>query len=206
MRSVDNRAVREAQVEGLLEVRAKRDPQRCRAALEEPACGGGIARREPGGARDRGGSRARGERGRDLGGARSGSSPLATYRQCGRLSGVYAAAYRDDEAFAALVRDVTRLRGGDRASPPPARCEAGSGRPRSGRAESSPPAFADLGFDVDIGALFQTPGEAASEAWTTTCTWWECPPRRALTEPWCPSSSRLCARAEARRWWSSAAA
>ena len=29
---------------------------------------------------------------------------------------------------------------------------------------SSPPAFADLGFDVDIGPLFQTPAEAARQA------------------------------------------
>nr|VFJ61107.1 MAG: methylmalonyl-CoA mutase C-terminal domain-containing protein [Candidatus Kentron sp. FW] len=27
-----------------------------------------------------------------------------------------------------------------------------------------PTAFADLGFDVDIGALFQTPGEVAKQA------------------------------------------
>ena len=34
----------------------------------------------------------------------------------------------------------------------------------TGARESSPPPLADLGFDVDIGALFQTPAEAASEA------------------------------------------
>ena len=29
---------------------------------------------------------------------------------------------------------------------------------------SSPPAFADIGFDVDVGPLFQTPDEAAQDA------------------------------------------
>ncbi len=32
-------------------------------------------------------------------------------------------------------------------------------------------AMADLGFDVDIGPLFQTPEEAARRPWRTTCTW-----------------------------------
>jgi methylmalonyl-CoA mutase len=32
-------------------------------------------------------------------------------------------------------------------------------------------AYADLGFDVDIGPLFQQPDEAARMARRTTCTW-----------------------------------
>ena len=32
--------------------------------------------------------------------------------------------------------------------------------------------YADIGFDVDMGPLFQTPAEAAKQAVETTCTWW----------------------------------
>ena len=32
-------------------------------------------------------------------------------------------------------------------------------------------AYADLGFDVDIGPLFQTPEETARRPSRTTCTW-----------------------------------
>ena len=33
-------------------------------------------------------------------------------------------------------------------------------------------AFADIGFDVDIGPLFQTPREVARLPWRAMCTWW----------------------------------
>ncbi len=36
-------------------------------------------------------------------------------------------------------------------------------------------AFADLGFDVDIGPLFATPEEAARQAVEMTSTWWASP-------------------------------
>jgi methylmalonyl-CoA mutase len=51
-------------------------------------------------------------------------------------------------------------------------------------------AYADLGFDVDMGPLFQTPKNARARRSRTTCTpsasarW---PP---ATRPWCPRSSR----------------
>ena len=35
-------------------------------------------------------------------------------------------------------------------------------------------AFADLGFDVDIGPLFQTPAETARRRSRTTSTWSAC--------------------------------
>ncbi len=48
-------------------------------------------------------------------------------------------------------------------------------------------AFADLGFDVDIGPLFATPAEAARRRWRTTCTSSASPPWRRANSPWCRS-------------------
>ena len=42
-------------------------------------------------------------------------------------------------------------------------------------------AFADIGFDVDIGPLFQTPREVARWQWRTTCTCSASPPWPAAT-------------------------
>ena len=160
VRSVDNRAVREAQVEGLREVRAKRDPQRCRAALESlraAAASPGANLVEPAIAAAR--ARASvGEISAEL--ERIFSRHVPAVRA---VSGVYAAAYRDDEAFAALVRDVTRFAEETGRRPRLLVAKLGQdGHDRGARIIAT--AFADLGFDVDIGALFQTPGEAASEA------------------------------------------
>jgi methylmalonyl-CoA mutase len=46
-------------------------------------------------------------------------------------------------------------------------------------------AFADLGFDVDIGPLFQTPEEARARPSRTTCT-------RSACRPWPPATRRWC--------------
>ncbi len=48
-------------------------------------------------------------------------------------------------------------------------------------------AFADLGFDVDIGPLFATPAEAARRRWRTTCTSSASRRWRPATSPWCRS-------------------
>jgi methylmalonyl-CoA mutase cobalamin-binding domain/chain len=42
-------------------------------------------------------------------------------------------------------------------------------------------AFADLGFDVDVGPLFQTPAETARRRWRTTSTSSVCPRWRPAT-------------------------
>ena len=160
VRSVDNSAVREAQVERLREVRAKRDPQRCRAALENlraAAASPGSNLVEPAIAAAR--ARASvGEISAEL--ERIFSRHVPAVRA---VSGVYAAAYRDDEGFAALVRDVARFAEETGRRPRLLVAKLGQdGHDRGARIIAT--AFADLGFDVDIGALFQTPTEAASEA------------------------------------------
>ena len=47
-------------------------------------------------------------------------------------------------------------------------------------------AFADLGFDVDVGPLFQTPAEAAPWPSRTMSMCWASPPWPAATKRWCP--------------------
>ncbi len=160
VRSVDNRAVREAQVERLREVRAKRDPRRCREALEDlraAASSPGANLVEPAIAAAR--ARASvGEISAEL--ERVFSRHVPAVRT---VSGVYAAAYHDDEDFAALVRDVARF--AEEAGRRPRLLVAKLGQDGHDRgARIIATAFADLGFDVDIGALFQTPAEAAIEA------------------------------------------
>ena len=160
VRSVDNSAVLEAQVEHLREVRAKRDPQRCRKALEElraAAASPGTGLVEPAIAAAR--ARASvGEISAELEGIFSRHVPTVR-----AVSGVYAAAYRDDEDFAALVRDVARFAEETGRRPRLLVAKLGQdGHDRGARIIAT--AFADLGFDVDIGTLFQTPAEAAREA------------------------------------------
>ena len=160
VRSVDNSAVREAQVARLHEARARRDPQRCRVALEglrAAALSSGTNLVEP--AIEAARARASvGEISAQLEQVFSRHVPAVR-----AVSGVYAAAYRDDEDFAALVRDVARFAEETGRRPRLLVAKLGQdGHDRGARIIAT--AFADLGFDVDIGALFQTPAEAASEA------------------------------------------
>ena len=160
VRSVDNSAVREAQVARLHEVRARRDPERCRAALEEVR----AAARSPGANLVEPAIEAARAR------ASVGEISAALERVFTRhapavraVSGVYAAAYRDDEAFSALVRDVARFADETGRRPRLLVAKLGQdGHDRGARIIAT--AFADLGFDVDIGTLFQTPAETAHEA------------------------------------------
>ena len=160
VRSVDNSAVREAQVARLHEVRARRDPERCRAALEELR----AAARSPGANLVEPAIEAARAR------ASVGEISAALERVFTRhapavraVSGVYAAAYRDDEAFSALVRDVARFADETGRRPRLLVAKLGQdGHDRGARIIAT--AFADLGFDVDIGTLFQTPAETAHEA------------------------------------------
>jgi len=62
--------------------------------------------------------------------------------------------------------------------------------------------FADLGFDVDIGPMFQIPTEAARMAVENDVHVVGFPPWRRATRPWCPSWFRPSSRKAARiSWW-----
>jgi methylmalonyl-CoA mutase len=79
------------------------------------------------------------------------------------IAGVYGAAYRDDPDFRAIeqrVRDFAKEEG---RRPRLLVVKLGQdGHDRGAKIIAT--AFADLGFDVDVGPLFQTPEEAARQA------------------------------------------
>ncbi len=79
------------------------------------------------------------------------------------LSGVYAAAYEGDEQFAALTESIRGFESTAGRKPRMFVAKMGQdGHDRGGRVIAT--AFADMGFDVYVGPLFQTPEEAAVEA------------------------------------------
>ncbi|MHA0034596.1 methylmalonyl-CoA mutase [Deinococcus sp. PESE-13] len=79
------------------------------------------------------------------------------------LSGVYAAGYEGDEDFAALQRDIDAFAEAEGRRPRILVVKMGQdGHDRGAKVIAT--GFADLGFDVDVGPLFQTPEEAARQA------------------------------------------
>ncbi len=79
------------------------------------------------------------------------------------LSGVYAAAYEGDEQFEALTQSIRSFESTAGRKPRMFVAKMGQdGHDRGGRVIAT--AFADMGFDVYVGPLFQTPQEAAVEA------------------------------------------
>ncbi len=79
------------------------------------------------------------------------------------ISGVYGGAYADDEEFQRIRKEVEAFATDEGRRPRILVAKLGQdGHDRGAKVIAS--AFADLGFDVDIGPLFQTPEEAAREA------------------------------------------
>ncbi len=156
---VDNVAVREAQVARLERIRAGRDEAACAealAALEATARGeGNLLAAAVEAARAR---------------ATVGEISDAMEKVFGRhraevktLAGVYGAAYEGDEAFAAIQRDVEAFAEEEGRRPRMLVVKMGQdGHDRGAKVIAT--AFADIGFDVDVGPLFQTPEEAAQDA------------------------------------------
>ena len=152
--------MREAQVQRLERVRAERDAAVCKQALGELTKA----------AEDESGNllqlAVRAARARATVGEISDAleSVYGRYRAETRsVSGVYGGAYKEDGEFAALlgkVGDFARLEG---RQPRMLVCKLGQdGHDRGAKVIAT--AFADFGFDVDIGPLFQTPAEAVREA------------------------------------------
>ncbi len=156
---VDNVKVRDAQVARLERIRATRDAAawaKAIADLERAAREGGnllAAAVEA--------SRAR---------ASVGEISDAMEKVFGRhraevktLAGVYGAAYEGDEGFAAIQRDVEAFAEEEGRRPRMLVVKMGQdGHDRGAKVIAT--AFADIGFDVDVGPLFQTPEEAAQDA------------------------------------------
>jgi methylmalonyl-CoA mutase len=79
------------------------------------------------------------------------------------ISGVYGGAYADDDEFQQIRTEVKAFAAEEGRQPRILVAKLGQdGHDRGAKVIAT--AFADLGFDVDIGALFQTPEEAAREA------------------------------------------
>jgi methylmalonyl-CoA mutase len=80
-----------------------------------------------------------------------------------QVSGVYAAAYASGEGWAALQSEIAAFAESQGRRPRVMIAKLGQdGHDRGAKVVAT--AFADLGFDVDIGPLFQTPEECARQA------------------------------------------
>ncbi|MEL6645361.1 MAG: methylmalonyl-CoA mutase family protein, partial [Pseudomonadota bacterium] len=157
---IDNEAVREAQVARIEATRANRDAAACEAALSE------LERR----ARDGDGNLLEAAVEAARARATVGEISMAMEQAFGRhraevktLAGVYGAAYEGDEGFAAIQKDVERFAENEGRRPRMLVVKMGQdGHDRGAKVIAT--AFADIGFDVDVGPLFQTPEEAAQDA------------------------------------------
>ena len=79
------------------------------------------------------------------------------------LAGVYGAAYEGDDGFAAIQKDIEAFAAEEGRRPRMLVVKMGQdGHDRGAKVIAT--AFADIGFDVDVGPLFQTPAEAAQDA------------------------------------------
>ncbi len=157
---VDNTRVREQQVARLNEIRASRDGAACEAAL---AALTKVAEIGDGNLLDAcvAATRAR---------ATVGEISDAMERAWGRhradahvIGGVYGAAYEDDSDFKRICEEVAAFADYEGRRPRLLVAKLGQdGHDRGSRIIAT--AFADIGFDVDIGPLFATPEEAARQA------------------------------------------
>jgi len=79
------------------------------------------------------------------------------------ISGVYGGVYQGDEGFARLKADIDAFAAQEGRRPRILVVKMGQdGHDRGAKVIAT--AFADIGFDVDVGPLFQTPEEAARQA------------------------------------------
>jgi len=79
------------------------------------------------------------------------------------LAGVYGKAYEGDAGFAAIQESVEGFAEAEGRRPRMLVVKMGQdGHDRGAKVIAT--AFADIGFDVDVGPLFQTPEEAAQDA------------------------------------------
>ncbi len=160
IREIDNTAVRERQIERLEKIRATRDPAKVEAALNaltraaETGQGNLLALAVEA-------ARAR---------ATVGEISTALEKVWGRyqaevrsISGVYGGQYDDDPEWQQLRSEVDAFAREHGRRPRILVAKVGQdGHDRGAKVIAT--AFADLGFDVDIGSLFQTPEEVARQA------------------------------------------
>ena len=157
---IDNAAVRESQLKRLAQLRSVRDPDAVRQSLErlEQCASGGegnLLECAVDAARRR---------------ATLGEISSALEKVLGRyeatthiISGVYSAESMNDEEFKQAQRMVAEFEQAEGRRPRILVAKMGQdGHDRGSKVIAT--AFADIGFDVDIGPLFQTPREVARHA------------------------------------------
>ncbi|MEM6637504.1 MAG: methylmalonyl-CoA mutase [Pseudomonadota bacterium] len=157
---VDNLSVRSAQIARLESIRQSRDEAGCEKALGSLEHGaqsgaGNLLALAVDAARAR---------------ATVGEISAAMERAFGRhraevktLAGVYGAAYEGDAGFARIQKAVEGFAAEEGRRPRMLVVKMGQdGHDRGAKVIAT--AFADIGFDVDVGPLFQTPEEAAQDA------------------------------------------
>jgi methylmalonyl-CoA mutase len=157
---IDNSAVREAQVARLETMRSSRDQQACQKALDALTAAaksgeGNLLALAVDAARAR---------------ATVGEISDALESEWGRhkatqrsISGVYSSAYQGDEGFMNIKNKVEAFADDHGRRPRMLVVKMGQdGHDRGAKVIAT--AFADLGFDVDVGPMFQTPEEAAQQA------------------------------------------
>jgi methylmalonyl-CoA mutase len=159
VRDIDNSAVRAQQIARLREVKANRDPAKLKAALDALRDGAkgnaNLLELAVNAARAR---------------ATVGEISDAMEKAFGRhraeiraISGVYGSAYEGDNEYSALQGEVEAFAREEGRRPRILVAKMGQdGHDRGAKVIAT--AFADLGFDVDIGPLFQTPEEVAKDA------------------------------------------
>ena len=157
---IDNTAVREAQLRRLQQLRAGRDKAKVRSVLNAitecaASSAGNVLEKAVEAARAR---------------ASLGEISDAIEKVVGRhkaiirsISGVYGSAFGEDEEVAIVRRMADDFEEREGRRPRILVAKMGQdGHDRGAKVIAT--AFADLGFDVDIGALFQTPDEVARQA------------------------------------------
>jgi methylmalonyl-CoA mutase len=157
---VDNSAVRESQIKRLEKLRSERDETACRNALDAITdCvhtgNGNLLELAVDAAAKR---------------ASLGEISYACEKISGRykavirtISGVYSSEYKLDDDFKEARALASRFAREEGRQPRIMIAKMGQdGHDRGAKVVST--GYADIGFDVDIGPLFQTPGEAAKQA------------------------------------------
>jgi len=157
---IDNTAVRESQIRRINQVREGRDAAVCNPALDALTS---AAENETGNllALAIDAARAR---------ATVGEISDALEKVYGRhrattrsITGVFGSAYEGDMDFSSIQDEVSDFAKSEGRRPRMLVCKLGQdGHDRGAKVIAT--AFADIGFDVDIGPLFQTPDEAVREA------------------------------------------
>lgn len=159
IRMIENQKVRDEQVAKLTRIKASRNEEKCQQALLQVKAAAQGNNNILSAAIEASKER-----------ATVGEISLALEEVFGRhfanpntLTGVYGSALKEDEDFQAIQNKVNEFAKNEGRRPRILVTKMGQdGHDRGARVIAT--AFADLGFDVDIGPLFQTPEEAARDA------------------------------------------